>query len=73
MMTSMGVPRLAVGKILNRAEPGVTKVHDRHSHDREKQEALNAWGARVESMVNPDKEERATTGKVVPISAGIRR
>ncbi len=73
MMTSMGVPRLVVGKILNHAEPGVTKVYDRHSYDREKQEALNAWGARVESIVNPDKEERDTTGKVVPISAGIRR
>jgi integrase len=73
MMTSMGVPRLVVGKILNHAEPGVTKVYDRHSYDREKQEALNAWGARVESIVNPDKEERETTGKVVPISAGIRR
>jgi hypothetical protein len=73
MMTSMGVPRLVVGKILNHAEPGVTKVYDRHSYEREKQEALNAWGERVESIVNPDKEERETTGKVVPISAGIIR
>lgn len=73
IMSGRGVPRLVVGKILNHAEPGVTKVYDQHSYDREKQEALNAWGARVESIVNPDKEEQETTRKVVPISAGIRR
>jgi integrase len=73
IMTGMGVPRLVVGKILNHAEPGVTKVYDRHSYDGEKQEALNAWGARVGSIVNPDKEEReSTTAKVVPISAGSK-
>ena len=40
MMTGMGVPRLVVGKILNHVEPGVTKVYDRHSYDKEKREAL---------------------------------
>ena len=50
-MTSLGVARLVVGKILNHAEPGVTKVYDRHSYDAEKRQALNAWGARVTELV----------------------
>jgi integrase len=50
-MTSLGVARLVVGKILNHAEPGVTKVYDRHSYDAEKRQALHAWGKRVMELV----------------------
>jgi integrase len=50
-MTSLGVARLVVGKILNHAEPGVTKVYDRHSYDAEKRQALNAWGERVMELM----------------------
>jgi integrase len=50
-MAGMGIPRLVIGKILNHAEPGVTKVYDRHSYDAEKREALNAWGERVMKLV----------------------
>ena len=32
-------------------EPGVTKVYDRYSYDKEKQEALNAWGALLSGIV----------------------
>jgi len=28
------------------------KVYDRHSYDKEKQEALNAWGARLSRIVS---------------------
>ena len=73
MMAGMGVRRLGIAKILNHVEPGVTKVYDRHSYDREKQEALNAWGARIEAIVNPNRQERETAGKAVPISAGTGR
>lgn len=45
-MTAMGIPRFIVGRILNHAEPGVTAVYDRHSYDKEKQEALDAWAKR---------------------------
>ncbi len=51
MMAGMGVPRLVISEILNHVEPGVTKVYDRHSYDKEKQEALNAWGARLSRIV----------------------
>jgi integrase len=52
MMAAMGIPRLVVSKILNHVEPGVTKVYDRYSYDKEKQEALNAWGARLSRIVS---------------------
>jgi hypothetical protein len=45
MKAGMGIPRLVIGKILNQVEQGITKVYDRHSYDKEKQEALNAWAA----------------------------
>jgi integrase len=50
-MTSLGIPRLVVAKILNHAEPGVTKVYDRHSYDGEKRQALNVWGERVMDLI----------------------
>ena len=52
-MTSIGISRLVVSKILNHAEPGVTAVYDRHSYDREKRAALAAWGARLEEIIGP--------------------
>jgi hypothetical protein len=51
-MTGMGIPRLIVSKILNHVEPGVTAVYDRHSYDKEKREALQAWGRRLQLVVS---------------------
>jgi integrase len=50
-MTSIGISRLVVSKILNHAEPGVTAVYDRHSYDGEKRAALSAWGTRLEEII----------------------
>ena len=47
---------LVVGKILNHVEPGVTKVYDRHSYDREKREALETWSKRLIVLVSDLKE-----------------
>jgi integrase len=55
-MTSIGINRLVVSKILNHAEPGVTAVYDRHSYDREKREALDAWGGRLEEIIGTRAE-----------------
>jgi len=60
-MTSMGIPRLVVAKILNHIEPGVTRVYDRHSYDAEKRQALDAWGRKVLALVTGE------TGKVIPL------
>ena len=50
-MTSMGISRLVVSKLLNHVESGITAVYDRHSYDAEKREALELWGARLEEIV----------------------
>lgn len=64
-MTGSGISRLVVSKILNHAEPGVTAIYDRHSYDREKQTALNAWAVRLVEIVHGQEE-----GKVVPFARG---
>jgi integrase len=56
-MTSTGISRLVVSKILNHAEPGVTAVYDRHSYDAEKRAALTAWGARLEEIIGIATEQ----------------
>jgi integrase len=50
-MTSLGIPRLVVGKVLNHVEPGVTAVYDRHSYDREKRDALERWAEHLELIL----------------------
>ncbi len=49
-MTGMGISRLVVSKLLNHVERGVTAVYDRHSYDKDKREALDAWGRRVAAL-----------------------
>ena len=53
-MTSMGIPRLTVSKLLNHAERGVTAVYDRYGYDREKREAVEAWERRLAEIVRGD-------------------
>lgn len=53
-MTSMGISRLVVSKILNHAESGITAVYDRHSYDPEKREALDRWGANLEELLSDE-------------------
>jgi integrase len=47
----LGVSRLVVAKLLNHVEPGVTRVYDRASYDREKRTALEAWAVRLDEIV----------------------
>ena len=51
-MTSLGISRLTVSKILNHVETGVTAVYDRHSYDNEKRHALDTWAAHLECVVS---------------------
>ena len=62
-MTSMGISRLTVAKILNHVERSVTAIYDRHSYDAEKRHALDAWGARLEAIINKTE----SPGNVVPL------
>ena len=50
-MTSMGVPRLTVAKLLGHTEHGVTAVYDRYGYDREKRDAVELWAGRLMEMV----------------------
>lgn len=63
MMAGMGIPRLVIGKILNHAEPGVTKVYDRYSYDPEKRQALDAWGQRLARIVSDLELVKAENGE----------
>ncbi len=50
-MTSMGISRLVVSKLLNHIESGVTSLYDRHSYDPEKAEALARWADRLDEIL----------------------
>ena len=63
-MTSMGISRLVVSKILNHVERGVTAVYDRHSYDREKRQALEAWAQKLKSLIE------GVESKVIPMVRG---
>ena len=62
-MTSAGISRLTVSKVLNHAENGITAVYDRHSYDQEKLQALERWAATFERIIEPPD------GQVVNINA----
>ena len=51
-MASAGIERFLIARVLNHAEPGVTRVYDRHSYDAEKQRALSVWGRQLRAMVS---------------------
>jgi integrase len=50
-MTSLGVSRLTVSKILNHADKSVTAVYDRHSYDAEKRHALELWSNKLHEIL----------------------
>jgi integrase len=50
-MSAQGVARRVLQAILNHKDRSVTAVYDRYSLDREKREALTAWGRRVNEIV----------------------
>ncbi|MBF0460381.1 MAG: tyrosine-type recombinase/integrase [Magnetococcales bacterium] len=51
LMTGMGISRLVVSKLLNHVEQGITAVYDRHSYDREKRQALEAWDRQLTAIL----------------------
>ena len=56
-MTKLGYNRLIVSKILNHVEGGVTAIYDRHSYDKEKRQALEAWGRRLDAILAEKQAE----------------
>lgn len=66
MMTSIGVSRLTVSKILNHVERGVTATYDRHSYDNEKRMALEAWSRKLESILSVEAHHRNVIDLRIP-------
>jgi len=66
MTGDLGINRLVVSKILNHAEPGVTATYDRHSYDKEKRLALDAWAMRLQDIIN----NKPSSSNVVPLATG---
>ena len=50
-MTSIGISRLVVSKLLNHSEKSVTAIYDRHGYDNEKRAALEAWAQKLKEIV----------------------
>lgn len=50
-MTSIGIPRLVVSKILNHADNSITAIYDRHLYRNEQIEALNSWSKFLSSIL----------------------
>ena len=72
-MTSMGISRLTVAKILNHTESGVTAVYDRHSYDAEKQQALEAWGRKLRQIVEEKEASNRESDNVVALATVAKR
>ena len=52
MAGDLGVDRLTLAKILNHVDTGITAVYDRHSYDKEKRNALDAWARQLEIVTD---------------------
>jgi hypothetical protein len=60
-MRAIGTDRRVLQALLNHKDRSVTAVYDRYAMDREKQEAVAAWGRRVEEILGG-----GAPGAVVP-------
>ncbi len=67
MTGDLGIARLTVSKVLGHIETGVIGVYDRATYDREKRQALDAWGRRLEEIIS---DMPATVNVVVPLAVG---
>ena len=55
-MTSIGISRLVVAKILNHTDHGVTAIYDRYGYEKEKAEALNQWSELIHQILTDSQE-----------------
>lgn len=64
-IAELGFSRFVIGRILNHVETGITRVYDRATYDAEKRQALDAWGAKLETLARRQPEEAAPVLAVV--------
>jgi integrase len=61
-MSEAGVSRLILSKVLNHKDRTVTAIYDRHSYDREKQQALEIWARKLNAILDGRK------ARVIPLT-----
>jgi hypothetical protein len=67
-MTAMGISQFDVGKIrhhTSRDSKTTTSRYDHYAYDREKRAALDAWSARLEQIIAPN---RVDTSNVIALA-----
>ncbi len=57
-MTSIGISRLVVAKLLNHVERDVTAVYDRHSYDSDKRDAVVRWERQLRLLLRRKSSPR---------------
>ena len=65
LITEIGFNRLVIDKILNHKDKSVSGIYDRHSYDKEKRQALEAWERELEQISTGAKDR----DNVISISA----
>jgi len=61
-MAGMGFMDEIIDAVLNHAKQGIIRTYNRHSYDKEKQAALEAWGRKLISITTG-----TAVGKVIPL------
>jgi len=56
-LSALGFNRLTIDKVLNHKDSTVGGIYDRHSYDREKRQALDAWAREVNRLVTGHKAD----------------
>jgi len=65
-MASLGIPEVHIGAVLNHIRGNVTAMHYiRHSYDREKRIALEAWERKLEAII----EGKDSEAEITPMGA----
>ena len=52
-LASLRVPDEVAEMVIGHGRKGLQRVYDQHSYEQEMREALEAWAARLRSIVNP--------------------
>ena len=63
----LNVPINIISRILDHKEGGVTKIYNRAQYMQRKRDALNAWGRRLDQIINPGSGDNVVA---LPTRAG---
>ena len=72
-MTSIGIPRQVVSRVLNHQQRDSTRVYDRYSYDKEKREALDQWASELSRIIAGDDADVPPQAGAEVTGAGASR